>query len=1334
MTGSRGNIVRSLSYIDGHGESQVIGQDEILSLPGPIIVLGEPGQGKSVLLRETASRSGLPFITAKQLLRRSAIAVDGRALIIDALDEVVTAREADAVQRVLEKLDAVGRPDFILSCRAADWQGAVAAQDIEADYGRAPIILTLLPLSRAEALRYLAAHVQAGDPETLVTHLEARDLDSLYGNPLTLRLFADVAGTTALPDSRGELFRAACNILWREEAIQHEVSPLSNLSEAEALDAAGAASALQILTGADAISTRAVARVDENDRALRDVEQLPKGKAARAVLASRLFVPVGEQRFAPLHRVIGEYLGARWLSGLLAANVSSRRLFSLLTLADTVPASLRGLHAWIAYYSDAAAAHVIATDPFGVVRYGDAGALSTPKARLLLETLEKLAAEDPYFRAQDWGQLSVHGLARSDLQADFERILDQSRNFHLRKLLLEAINESPLAAAMETRLLALVLNAEATFSERVEAAEALANVMASDAWPAIIDMLRRFADQDSTRLALETMTDLDLQLFTDQQIVETIVAFLGYSLSPIDQAGQWTRQAAGSMTLFARKIMSPRAASLLDLLTDYVPISASKDNWERRWELANLASNLILKALPDDQITPARVWRWLKLLDPYHGRSRDDHVKLEEFFRTNLALRRAVQRHALFGTSDRTLWERGWRLRETLGALGMTAQDALGFLEELAAQDVRDELHDQQWKDLVQLARTQEGLTAEARAIARLYARGNSELLTLLRKLARPVTNRWEKQFERRRLREDQERQAAHAQHRDDFLAHDAALRAGELQWIVPAARAYLGLYRDNDREQAPIDRVRTWLGDAITEAAAQGFEAALFRGDLPTAAQVVKGFAERQIWNMVYPIVAGLAERVRGERALDDVPRDTLRVGWLTLQNESYLDDHAKIDDFAGRLERRLALDPIAFAEDFRLLIEPQLQARHDHVSGLYRLMRAPALRELGARLAAEWIERYPSLPLTTELELIEGMLSARELTLLAGLWQRRRPDPAVDPERAIAWLAVAFVADFKRARPDLDRTAAALPSLIWPIRSRLRRDEQGGRIPVTAEQLAWIVSTFREPWPNVSHPIGVTSGDMNSWDAGELLRWAIVTLAGDTSEEAMDCLAALRSGKQDSYSDLIRHSAAQQRRARNEANFAPVTAERIAAMACNKPPASIDDLHAMLLDSLASVQAKLQGSETNPLAAFYSSDGTPHGENYCRDRLVEWLQRELPRGVSQATEPRMPSDKRSDIAFVSGDSLVPVEIKAQWHSNVWDAAIDQLDRFYTKEWRAAGRGIYVVLWFGDVTAPAKRLTRPPEGAPPVRSAAELRVALQLRIPEARRGQLAVVVIDLAR
>jgi len=44
-------------------------------------------------------------------------------------------------------------------------------------------------------------------------------------------------------------------------------------------------------------------------------------------------------------------------------------------------------------------------------------------------------------------------------------------------------------------------------------------------------------------------------------------------------------------------------------------------------------------------------------------------------------------------------------------------------------------------------------------------------------------------------------------------------------------------------------------------------------------------------------------------------------------------------------------------------------------------------------------------------------------------------------------------------------------------------------------------------------------------------------------------------------------------------------------------------------------------------------------------------------------------------------------VEFKGQWHDDVWNASSVQLIEQYTKDWRADGRGIYVVLWFGTVS-----------------------------------------------
>jgi hypothetical protein len=35
------------------------------------------------------------------------------------------------------------------------------------------------------------------------------------------------------------------------------------------------------------------------------------------------------------------------------------------------------------------------------------------------------------------------------------------------------------------------------------------------------------------------------------------------------------------------------------------------------------------------------------------------------------------------------------------------------------------------------------------------------------------------------------------------------------------------------------------------------------------------------------------------------------------------------------------------------------------------------------------------------------------------------------------------------------------------------------------------------------------------------------------------------------------------------------------------------------------------------------------------------------------------------------------PIEIKGRWHSNLWDAACDQLEDNYARNYRSEGRGI---------------------------------------------------------
>ena len=243
------------------------------------------------------------------------------------------------------------------------------------------------------------------------------------------------------------------------------------------------------------------------------------------------------------------------------------------------------------------------------------------------------------------------------------------------------------------------------------------------------------------------------------------------------------------------------------------------------------------------------------------------------------------------------------------------------------------------------------------------------------------------------------------------------------------------------------------------------------------------------------------------------------------------------------------------------------------------------------------------------------------------------------------------------------------------------------------------------------------------------------IERIASDTSEAGVAAMVALVADATDSYSELIRQMAAEQRQKRAEEAFAPLRPEALGRLLIGGPPSNVEDLKALVLEEIAVAQKILFGDDLDQIRDFWGDNGTPYDENRCRDRLAAMIGPELARyNVQRITEADMPNTKRADLAFACGTMQLPMEVKGQWHMQVWDAATDQLDFKYLIDWRSDQRGIYCVLWFGDLPASSgRRLKAPPAGGPAPATAEEMRQALVYRIPEARRSLIDVVVLDLA-
>ncbi|WP_287322399.1 hypothetical protein [Mesorhizobium sp.] len=538
--------------------------------------------------------------------------------------------------------------------------------------------------------------------------------------------------------------------------------------------------------------------------------------------------------------------------------------------------------------------------------------------------------------------------------------------------------------------------------------------------------------------------------------------------------------------------------------------------------------------------------------------------------------------------------------------------------------------------------------------------------------------------------------------------------------------------FHDLPSELPPGERLAEWIGPALRDDALVGFEAVLHRADLPTAAEIADRFARGMTNNYSFPIMAGLYERVRCGKGLAGLS-DCLKQAALLL---SY-DDHGwNIEKEQEGLRTMLEAEvfPIQEARQAfaRLWIEPALAAGNEHVTGLHKLAHDPDWQATGAALGAGWLTAFPNVPESVEAGLVDCLTHGDALDALHDVAEARAATVFHNFDHMLSWLAIDVLVRFDAVRPNLCGIGADHPEFIWFLRNRLQFERRGGVLPPALAQAVWIIAEFREQWPYAVLQ-GTGSGDTNDYDATDFLRSLIGLIAGDTRVEGSEAMARLVAGPSDSYAQLIRHMAAEQRQKRAEEDFSGLAPGDLAALLENGPPGNIEDLKALVLEEMDVARRKLIGDDLDSVVEFWTDAGIPRDENRCRDRLAAMIGPELARyDIQRITEADMPRTKRADLAFARGAMQLPIEVKGQWHTDVWDAATSQLDVQYLVDWRSEQRGIYCVLWFGDMpSASNRRLKVHPEGLPAPASAEEMCTMLTAGIPEARRALIDVVVFD---
>ena len=458
------------------------------------------------------------------------------------------------------------------------------------------------------------------------------------------------------------------------------------------------------------------------------------------------------------------------------------------------------------------------------------------------------------------------------------------------------------------------------------------------------------------------------------------------------------------------------------------------------------------------------------------------------------------------------------------------------------------------------------------------------------------------------------------------------------------------------DSDVSPEERVHTFLGKTLSEQVLSGFVAVLGRSDLPSTTEIAELHCENKSWSVEAPMICGIAEMLRRGCSLDAIDRGTLAAAYMALQQ-------APDSNTVGEIDIGSALETVLFRSDadrethFRTSIEPRLASDREPIPELYRLTNEPALADVGGRLAVEWLRAYPALSASIQTALLTCALKKMPHETIRALRADIGTNASQDHEKRRLWLSADYVVDFDRRREALKTVADREPDFLWFIRDRVGREGNERFSDFSIGQLVFVGEAFGTHWPKSAFPDTVLRGDCNPWDASEFIERSIHAIASRPSPEATDVLRNLVAVHAPTYADTVRHALALQLRIRRDFEYAPPGLSQLQSVMADNLPETIDDMRAYFADHVETLQEQIQASNTDMWEAYWVEEGQPRGENFCRNRLIEHISGRLPPSIRFEPEMHMPGQTRVDIAAIRNTIGLPVEIKGQWHPEVWNA-----------------------------------------------------------------------------
>lgn len=1253
-------IARTLTYKDKNDNLKSIADDEVLNIDQSVVILAEPGMGKTSLLEHLDNSENTIKFTASSFVRTPLgrfKSIKSKVVLIDALDEYQTDSNSNSISNILEKLYELGSPVFILTCREVEWNEA-SISIFEDYYDSKPIVTHIEAFNRDDAIKFLTKHDKfSGNAEDIVYQLDELNLSDFYENPLTLELLTHI-DISNLPDNKADVFDLATKNLW-QEINDSAPNQLKQIDGKEVIKCAGFICATLLLSQKQNIFTGNISKTPDDALSIHKLKSIFNEDLLSNTIKSRIFKrSIDNQNFKPMHRTIAEFLGAKWLAKKMSDPVIKKRLLEQFTYKDGVPSSLRGMFSWLAYFNPNLTQTIISTDPYGLITYADTSFFSDNQSKLLYASLKKLAEVDPWFRKDTWGRLQAKGLANPCLYKEYRDLFTSkdSNGFNqLRVSILQILQDADVIDDLIEELKIIAFSYEYRYSERYEAFTLLVDkkIVIDSTY---IDQLVNSKQEDDLRLVCELVAKGNSHIVTNEQIVTLVL-----NAQPLNNADSFDSRIVPNLGgyYYFKNIPTARIIGLINSLIVSIKnlaIPEYKESRENSETINQLLIYFINRLIGEGVSIPTKLFFELITLF-YHNEANyllndeaDYRANLSLYFSKNKPDKLAIQTSLIKSQhAFRRLHQLSASVFQGIYPSTDDIKKLLSYIKEL---DKTDE-NIQAWKDLIQLSYINNVIPNAIIEHIDLFVSKNPELEGFLKILVEPR----KKSVKELKIQKEQRKsristRANHQNLRRRLKKNLLELEAGNYQFSIYPAKLIVKDNYHSPNKLSPYKRIQYVLKNELTKSALLGFENAL-HGTFYSASEIVDLHLNNMRYNLGATLIAGLYVRYLEGKPTNDLSDELILACSVIYEFDHFLSfDHERQTEFSEFMKGMIVERDLKY-KLINTILKPQFDNKRQNISGLHWLANIePTNNNLD--YIVNVLDEYDYLNLDNQRFLTRILVKNNYLHKLENTIRRITLNLDNDDKSAF-WLALYSYVDDQDfmgivssfSKPEL---------LFWHIKELNDSPRHSFNMISSDSIKVWLVEEFNKTYPDVDHPMS-TCGVRNPWDASSFIKSLLLSLSNVPTNEVHQTLIGLKDHIHESYKSYLDNILAQQQHKMREQEYVSPNLDALLNIYRNEPPKNCRDLKALIIALLDEIQAEIYGSETDPHKAFYQpvikdAKSIPHGENDCRDRLVDLLKPKLQAYVfSTETERDMPDDKRADIVCRNASLQLPIEVKGQWH-----------------------------------------------------------------------------------